>query len=36
LILIDAKGNEKKVTAKYIVIAVGGRPVIPPELESVK
>lgn len=33
--LRDAKGNDTKVTAKYILIAVGGRPVVPPELQNI-
>jgi len=36
VVLTNAKGEETKVTAKYIVVAVGGRPVIPEELMSVK
>ncbi len=34
--LVDKDGKEITKTAKYIVIAVGGRPVIPDELLSVK
>lgn len=29
LLLTDAKGKQEKVTAKYILIAVGGRPQYP-------
>lgn len=36
VVLRNAKGEETKVSAKYIVVAVGGRPVIPEELDSVK
>lgn len=34
--LVNNKGEESIVTAKYILVAVGGRPIIPPELENIK
>lgn len=34
--LKDSNGNVSKVTAKFICISVGGRPVIPNELSNIK
>ncbi len=33
---MDGKGVETIVTAKYILLAVGGRPLVPAELDSIK
>jgi pyruvate/2-oxoglutarate dehydrogenase complex dihydrolipoamide dehydrogenase (E3) component len=34
--LISQNGQEQTISARYILIAVGGRPLIPAELSSVK
>jgi thioredoxin reductase (NADPH) len=33
---VDKNGKETVVSAKYICIAVGGRPIIPSELSNIK
>ena len=34
--MVSQNGQEQTVSARYILIAVGGRPLIPAELSSVK